>query len=181
MRLFALSLLVVAFASTTASAAPAIPPAAERFANADGEETPDFRRHVVPLLGKQGCNGRGCHGSFKGQGGFRLSLFGYDFKLDHDGLIDRVDVDAPEDSYALHKPLLEEPHEGGKRLEKGSWEYNILLKWIAGGAKTVDLDTTPRFEKLEVTPSELQFKKDGEAIQLKVVVVWSDGSREDVT
>ncbi len=181
MRHFVLSLLVVAFASATATAAPTVPPAAERFANADGEETPDFRRHVVPLLGKQGCNGRACHGSFKGQGGFRLSLFGYDFKLDHEGLIDRVDVDAPEDSYALHKPLLEEPHKGGKRLEKGSWEYNILLKWIAGGAKTVDLDKTPRFEKLEVTPSELQFKKDGEAIQLKVVVAWSDGSREDVT
>ena len=47
------------------------------------QETPSFRRHVVPLLGKLGCNGRACHGSFQGRGGFRLSLFGYDFKMDH--------------------------------------------------------------------------------------------------
>ncbi|MEO1991706.1 MAG: hypothetical protein ABGW78_07225, partial [Pirellulales bacterium] len=34
------------------------------------EEAPDFRRHVVPLMGRLGCNGRACHGSFQGQGGF---------------------------------------------------------------------------------------------------------------
>lgn len=181
MRHLALSLVFLSFGLNAKSAEELIPPAAERFKAAEVEETPDFRRHVVPLLGKQGCNSRACHGSFQGQGGFRLSLFGYDFELDHEGLIDRVDVDAPEDSYALHKPLLEEPHKGGRRLDKGSWQYNVLLKWIAGGAKTVDLEKTPRFEKLEVTPSEIEFKKDGEAIQLNVVVVWSDGSREDVT
>lgn len=181
MRHLALSLPLLALFCTVASAAPVVPPAAERFASTDGEETPDFRRHVVPLLGKQGCNSRACHGSFQGQGGFRLSLFGYDFKMDHEGLVDRVDVETPEDSYALQKALLEEPHRGGKRLDKGAWEYNVLLKWIAGGAETIDVETTPRFEKLVVTPEEIQFKKDGEAVQLKVVAVWSDGSREDVT
>ena len=181
MRHFALSLMILSLGTAAASAEELIAPAFERFKSADVEEVPDFRRHVVPLLGKQGCNSRACHGSFQGQGGFRLSLFGYDFELDHEGLIDRVDVDAPEDSYALHKPLLEEPHRGGRRLEKGAWEYNVLLKWIGGGAKTVDLEKTPRFEKLEVTPSEIQFKQDGEAVQLNVIAVWSDGSREDVT
>jgi hypothetical protein len=34
---------------------------------------------VGPLLGRLGCNGRACHGSFQGQGGFQLSLFGYDY------------------------------------------------------------------------------------------------------
>ena len=38
----------------------------------------------APLFGRLGCNGRACHGSFQGQGGFRLSLFGYDFKADHE-------------------------------------------------------------------------------------------------
>ena len=42
-------------------------------------ESPNFRRHVVALLGRLGCNGRSCHGSFQGQGGFRLSMFGFDF------------------------------------------------------------------------------------------------------
>ena len=47
----------------------------ERFASPEAAEVPDFQKHVVPLLGRLGCNGRACHGSFQGQGGFRLSLF----------------------------------------------------------------------------------------------------------
>ncbi|MBI1310920.1 DUF1549 domain-containing protein [bacterium] len=156
-------------------------PASERFASPDTDEIPDFRRLVVPVIGKLGCNSRACHGSFQGQGGFQLSLFGYDFKMDHDGLLERVDLETPADSYALHKATLDEPHRGGKRTEKGTWEYNVLLKWIAGGAKNVDLENSPTFERLEVTPSELRFSKAGETVQLKVVAVWSDGSREDVT
>ncbi len=65
-------------------AADVAPPVDQRFGTAS-EETPDFQKHVSPLLGRLGCNGRACHGSFQGQGGFRLSLFGYDFKADHEG------------------------------------------------------------------------------------------------
>ncbi|MGZ0166985.1 MAG: DUF1549 and DUF1553 domain-containing protein [Planctomycetales bacterium] len=181
---FGLSLLILAASAANifaADDAKVLPPAAERFNTGEIEEVPNFRRHMVPLLGKLGCNSRACHGSFQGQGGFRLSLFGYDFKMDHEGLFDRVDTDAPADSYAIQKALLEEPHKGGKRFDKNSWEYNLFVKWIAGGAKTIDVEKTPRFERLEVTPKELRFKKDGEKLQLKVVAVWSDGSREDVT
>src|SRR2546428_843020 len=39
-------------------------PADRRFAAAESEEVPSFQRHVVPLLGRLGCNGRACHGSF---------------------------------------------------------------------------------------------------------------------
>ena len=56
-------------------------PAQERF-SVDTKEVPDFRKHIIPLTGKLGCNSRACHGSFQGQGGFRLSLFGYDFAED---------------------------------------------------------------------------------------------------
>jgi len=181
---FGLSLLILAASAANVFAADdgkVLPPAAERFNTGEIEEVPNFRRHMVPLLGKLGCNSRACHGSFQGQGGFRLSLFGYDFKMDHEGLFDRVDTDAPADSYAIQKALLEEPHKGGKRFDKNSWEYNLFVKWIAGGAETIDVEKTPRFERLEVTPKELRFKKDGEKLQVKVVAVWSDGSREDVT
>jgi hypothetical protein len=181
---FGLSLLIVAASAANvfaADAAKVLPPAEKRFSTNDVEEVPNFRRHMVPLLGKLGCNSRACHGSFQGQGGFRLSLFGYDFKMDHEGLADRVDSEDPAGSYAIQKALLEEPHKGGKRFDKNSWEYNVFVKWIAGGAETIDVEKTPRFERLEVTPKELRFKKDGEKLQLKVVAVWSDGSREDVT
>ena len=53
-------------------------------AQADSTEVPSLQRHVLPLMGRLGCTGRACHGSFQGQGGFRLSLFGYDFKTDHE-------------------------------------------------------------------------------------------------
>ncbi|MGZ0171137.1 MAG: DUF1549 and DUF1553 domain-containing protein [Planctomycetales bacterium] len=181
---FGLALLIVAASTANvfaANAAKVLPPAAKRFSSGEIEEVPNFRRHMVPLLGKLGCNSRACHGSFQGQGGFRLSLFGYDFKMDHEGLFDRVDSDDPAGSYAILKALLEEPHKGGKRFDKNSWEYNLFVKWIAGGAETIDVEKTPRFEKLEITPKELRFNKDGEKLQLKVVAVWSDGSREDVT
>ena len=66
----------------------ALTPIPKRFASVDGDEIPSFQKHVTPLMGRLGCNGRACHGSFQGRGGFQLSLFGYDFKMDHDALLD---------------------------------------------------------------------------------------------
>ncbi|MFG0332179.1 MAG: DUF1549 domain-containing protein [Maioricimonas sp. JB049] len=155
-------------------------PASTRFQNADTDETPDFQRHLVPLMGKLGCNGRACHGSFQGQGGFQLSLFGYDFEMDHENLLDRIDTDAPAESYALHKPTLQEPHEGGRRMDVGSWEYNLFLSWIRGGAAPRS-EVAATLTTLEVTPREIRFSEAGQTRQLKAVAVWSDGTREDVT
>ena len=122
-------------------AADVLPPASERFAAADGGETPSFQRHVVPLLGRLGCNGRACHGSFQGQGGFRLSLFGYDFKADHDaltaGAAPRVDRNDPSASLMLQKPTRTVAHKGGKRIEPGSWQHHLLLRWVRAGAAGV--------------------------------------------
>ena len=179
----------LSFGSATFAADEIIAPANLRFASKDASETPNFQQHVVPLLSRLGCNGRACHGSFQGQGGFRLSLFGYDFKLDHEGLAKgdkdknkepRVLIEEPEESLALLKATLETPHRGGKRMDADSWQYNIFRNWIKAGAKSVDEDS-PKFVKLEVTPSEIQFGKDGQETQIKAVAVWSDGSREDVT
>ena len=93
-------------------------------------ESPHFQRHVVPLLGKLGCNGRACHGSFQGQGGFRLSMFGYDFQAEHENLTKgsdpRVNVNEPLESLILQKPASSEDHEGGKRFEKDGWELVAL-------------------------------------------------------
>jgi hypothetical protein len=155
-------------------------PAHERFAPADVREVPDFRKHVVPLLGRLGCNGRACHGSFQGKGGFRLSLFGYDFPADHAALTDRVNLKAPADSLILLKPTLQEAHKGGERMKVGSWEYNLIKQWIASGARGLK-DGGPYLAKLEVVPRELVFSNDGERKPLRVLATWSDGSVEDVT
>ena len=157
------------------------PSVAVRFTDAESShEVPDFQRHVTPLLGKLGCNGRACHGSFQGRGGFRLSLFGYDFKSDHDEMFGRIDPETPTESLVLQKPLMQIPHEGGRRLNEGSWEHHLLLSWIQKGAPA-RTETPAQLTRLEVTPREIQFSGDDQNAQLKAVAVWSDGSREDVT
>lgn len=169
-----------------AIAADRLAPAVERYAK-ETTEVPHFQRHVLPLMGRLGCNGRACHGSFQGQGGFRLSLFGYDFKMDHDALTagehPRVDLKNIDQSLMLDKPASDEQdyHGGGKRMAKNSWEYRLLRRWVEAGAKSVDEATDPTFVRLEVTPMETVFKKEGETTQLKVLSHWSDGTVEDVT
>src|ERR1051325_2080100 len=90
-------------------AADAYPSIAQRFSGADA--VPSYQKHVLPLMSKLGCSGRACHGSFQGQGGFRLSLFGYDFKLDHEALRGgddpRVSLKSPHDSLVLRKPTMQ--------------------------------------------------------------------------
>src|SRR6187455_836855 len=114
------------------------PPASQRFAGDKGKEVPSFQRHIVPLLGRVGCNGRACHGSFQGQGGFRLSLFGYDFAADKTALTEgeapRVDREHPAKSLILEKPTLAVDHEGGERFKPDSWQYHLLHRWIVAGA-----------------------------------------------
>ena len=187
--LMTLAATALSLGSVTFAEDAVIAPANQRFASKDSSEVPNFQQHVVPLLSRLGCNGRACHGSFQGQGGFRLSLFGYDFKLDHEGLDKgdkdkdrepRVLIEEPEESLALLKATQETPHRGGKRMDVDSWQYNIFRNWIKAGAKSVDEDS-PKFVKLEVTPSEIQFGKDGEQTQLQAIAVWSNGAREDVT
>lgn len=159
------------------------PPARERFA-ADSSTQPDFRRHVLPVMGRLGCNGRACHGSFQGRGGFRLSLFGYDFAADHEAIAagdePRVNVKEPAESLLLQKPTLQVDHEGEKRMDVGSWQYNILRRWIDAGAPAVKPEDA-EFEALEIEPREIAATGPGEGPQLRVVARWSDGSREDVT
>jgi hypothetical protein len=175
-----------------ASADGVIRPASERFAaegsTAEGSEVPHFRRHVVALAGRLGCNGRACHGSFQGKGDFRLSLFGYDFAEDHKNMlagdsmdgVPRANVKDPAASLVLRKPTLQVEHEGGERMKAGSWQYNVLLKWIKSGAANLPRNDA-EFAALEVTPKEILFQKPGQTVQLKAVARWADGTREDVT
>ncbi len=160
-----------------------------RFAAADGQtpagkEVPDFQRHVTPLLGRLGCNGRACHGSFQGQGGFQLSLFGYDFQADYDALMNadagRVDVLKSTDSLIISKPVDADMHEGGKRFEQGGWEYWVLRRWIEAQAP-FNAKNIQKIERLEVTPTELRFTNAGETQDLRAIAHWEDGTAEDVT
>ncbi len=166
-----------------------LPSFSERFQSAETAERPSFRRHVVPLMSRTGCSGRECHGSFSGQGGFQLSLFGYDFEKDHKAITQDNDgnegeirtlVDDPKNSLILTKPTMEVKHRGKKRFDKDGWEYNLVLNWIKGGAK-IDVEETGVFDRLEVFPREIVFSKPGQKVQLQVFAYWQDGTVEDVT
>ncbi|MDA7614646.1 PSD1 and planctomycete cytochrome C domain-containing protein, partial [Verrucomicrobiales bacterium] len=133
--------MFAAFSLTLRNAiADEIPLASVQFADPDTTATPDFQRHVVPLLGKLGCSSAKCHGSFQGQGDFRLSLFGFDFHQDHLEITDedRINREAPHESLLLLKPTKQVKHKGGKRFEKDGWEYHLLRSWIEAGAKGID-------------------------------------------
>ncbi|MFN3191548.1 MAG: DUF1549 and DUF1553 domain-containing protein [Aureliella sp.] len=149
---------------------------------ADGE-VPDFQKHISPLFGRLGCNGRACHGSFQGQGGFQLSLFGYDFEADYQALLEegaaRVDLEDQLESLILTKPVDADMHDGGKRYEHGEWEYWVLRKWIEAGAPFEK--EAKKLERLEVQPVEVQFASEGETADLRVLAHWEDGVSEDVT
>ena len=192
-RFLLATLLLVGFttASRTSDAAEKVVPSklaspvTVRFAGEQASEVPDFQRHVSPLLGKLGCNGRACHGSFQGRGGFRLSLFGYDFKMDHLALTKAVDdkqgprvsVENPLKSLMIEKPTEVVDHEGGLRLKTGTWEFQLLHRWIAGGAKGPAKDA-PRMLRLEVSPTELVFEKAG--LKNRGLERWDTGRRDPV-
>ena len=201
LMLFAICLLVSKFSwtaepATTTDASSigskanseTLEPLAKRFANlghggASSAEVPDFQRHIGPLLRHLGCNGRACHGSFQGRGGFQLSLFGYDFKADYAALLSqgtgRVNTTDVDQSLILAKPTDADMHEGGKRMDVGAWQHQVLRHWIAAGAPfTGQLQTLAR---LDVTPNEILFGPDVEQVELKAVAHWADGTHEDVT
>ena len=157
--------LVMSVASVAAAAPPQIVPSADiRFQSRTPQTVPDFQRHVVPLLGRLGCNSAKCHGSFQGQAGFRLSLFGFDFAADHAALVAeatteegmRLSADAPEQSLILLKATAQIDHEGGQCFKPGSWEHHLLLRWIESGAKGVKTQVVARTEVAQQTQFSAQ-------------------------
>jgi hypothetical protein len=179
--------VVAALVTATARADDTVqqPPAQQRW-SADGPGgVPGFTRHIQPLLAKSGCSNRACHGSFQGQAGFRLSLFGSDPKMDYNELLKdekgpRVDLDSPDDSLILTKATLAIDHKGGKRFDEDSWQYRMIKEWVQAGAP-FDPSKEATIEKLEITPSERVMARAGEQERLRVVAHYSDNTVEDVT
>lgn len=148
------------------------------------EPTPRFSRHVEAVFSRLGCNGGGCHGAVKGQAGFRLSLFAGDPAFDHERLLReyagrRINPADPASSLLLRKATGQIRHEGGKRTDVGSSDYELLRRWIAAGAP-LDTAENSRVTKLQVEPAN-RVGKTGERYPLKVHAHYADGSTEDVT
>jgi hypothetical protein len=144
----------------------------------------DFERHVASLLGKHGCSAGACHGSFQGKGGLRLSLFGHDPGRDFSALTRgalgrRINPGDPDSSLVLLKATGQVPHGGGKRFDRGSWQYRVVREWIAQGGRRAA--GSGQVKALRILPAEHAFSGPGESTTLKVLAEFTDGTRADVT
>jgi hypothetical protein len=143
-----------------------------------------FLTDVLPVLTKNGCNQGACHGAASGQGGFKLSLRGFDPVPDYDQIAkeklgSRINRANPDASLLLKKATAAVPHGGGQRFRKESEEYRILARWMREGAPAIE----PKLAITDVTvfPAERVIAKPGLPQQLQVTAQYSDGSTRDVT
>lgn len=148
------------------------------------EQPVDFENDLQPIFTRFGCTSGPCHGKARGQGGFQLSLLGFDHDFDFDAITKegrgrRVFPAAPERSLLLTKPTAQVPHGGGKRIEVDSPEYQTILKWIEQGLQR-RIPDAPRLQRIEVEPSSLVMKA-GDTQPLKVTAHYDDQSSRDVT
>jgi hypothetical protein len=97
-----------------------------------------FKRDVMPVFMKAGCNAGACHGTSRGKDGFHLSLFGFDpdgdyFRLTREQIGRRVNLALPEESLIVRKGLGAVQHTGGVRFETNSGLYKTLVAWLTAG------------------------------------------------
>lgn len=155
--------------------------------NVSGTQMPkhyNFENDIIPLFSKFGCNSSGCHGKAEGQNGFKLSVFGFDPRADHDALTKegrgrRVFPAAAERSLLLRKIGGDLPHGGGVRILPGSREYETLRGWIAAGLPVGEADD-PKVVSIAMAPQERVLDMQA-GQQLRVTARYSDGREEDVT
>ncbi|MDH4454965.1 MAG: DUF1553 domain-containing protein [Verrucomicrobiota bacterium] len=147
-------------------------------------EAPSFRNTIQPILTRYGCAMGACHGAAAGQGGFRLSLRGFDDEGDWLSITRsangrRLTLEDPARSLLLLKAVKAVPHKGDKRFGVNSVEYKAIADWIAAGAPGPKADD-PRIVSLSMSEPHL-VTQAGKSVQLKVTAKFSDGHSEDVT
>jgi hypothetical protein len=147
--------------------------------------TPSFRRDVMPVFFRAGCNGGNCHGSARGKDGYMLSLFGYDPAGDYFRTVEdipgrRVNTAVPAESLLVLKATGAVSHTGGKLFEKDSDLYKTLVAWIEAGAPN-DVGSVPEVTGITLPKQSVVFKAIGQQGKAHVTASYSDGSTRDVT
>ena len=144
-----------------------------------------FRRDVMPVFFRAGCNTGSCHGSARGKDGFRLSLFGYDpagdyFRLTQQMVGRRLNLAVPEQSLLLLKATGKVQHTGGELFKPDSEYYKVLRDWIDAGAPN-DAADVPVVAGISIAPEKFLFEDAGQTQAMKVTARYSDGTTRDVT
>ncbi len=144
----------------------------------------DFENDLQPIFTRFGCNSGPCHGKARGQGGFQLSLLGFDAQQDYDAITKegrgrRVFPGAAENSLLIAKPAGTIPHGGGRRLEVGGSEYQTMLNWVRQGMPRKAPDA-PTLQSITVSPSSAVLAPNP-TLPLTVTAKYSNGVERDVT
>jgi hypothetical protein len=143
-----------------------------------------FIEHVMPILSKAGCNAGACHASQFGKGGFKLSVFGFAPNDDYvaivrDGFGRRASLEDPARSLFLLKATGAVAHGGGKRLDAGSVDHQVLVQWLCNGAPRPN-PAASAVTAIKVEPVR-RVGAAGFNQQLQVLATYSDGRTADVT
>lgn len=144
----------------------------------------DFENDIQPVLTRFGCNSGPCHGKARGQGGFQLSLLGFDSDQDFNSIVKegrgrRVFAAIPDESLLLAKPTGGVAHGGGVRFSGTSSQADLFRRWIVQGMPR-RIPDAPTLVGITVKPDSIVMVADATQ-QLQVTAQYSDGSERDVT
>jgi hypothetical protein len=156
---------------------------------------PSFRRDVMPVFFRAGCNSGTCHGSARGKDGYMLSLFGYDPVGDYRRTVEeipnrRINTAVPTESLLLLKATASVPHTGGKLFDSQSELYRTLLAWIESGAPddlalagdaTNSQVSIPEVTSIQFSQDSIVFEIAKKTQPLRLTATYSDGTTRDVT
>lgn len=144
-----------------------------------------FKRDVMPIFMRAGCNQGSCHGAARGKDGFRLSLFGFDADGDHYRLTRefngrRINLALPTEGLLLEKAAGKVPHTGGDRIKEGDEYWQTLVRWHDAGVLN-DPPNIPTPTAVELYPKNAVLDGKGSTQQMVVRARYSDGTDRDVT
>ncbi|SPE51578.1 conserved exported hypothetical protein [Verrucomicrobia bacterium] len=144
-----------------------------------------FKRDVMPVFMKAGCNTGSCHGTSRGKDGFHLSLFGFDpdgdyFRLTREQIGRRINLATPEESLIVQKGLGAVQHTGGVRFGTNSALYRTLVNWLVAGAPT-DPTNTVCLTGIEIFPKSAVLLGPNAGQRFVVRAHYSDSTERDVT
>lgn len=155
-----------------------------KVANSQQPGLVSFRKDIIPVLTRTGCNSGTCHGSSRGQDGFRISLFGFDpggdyHRITREAPARRINLAFPEESLLLQKGMGAVSHTGGKRFEKDSFPYQQITQWLREGA--LDDPDAAKVTKIELYPPNTVLRGIDATQRFLVIGHYADGTRRDVS
>ena len=144
-----------------------------------------FRKDVMPVFMRAGCNTGSCHGAASGKDGFRLSLFGFDpagdyYRLTREIGARRLNLALPAESLMIEKSVGKVPHTGGKRFDEASPYYADLLRWLTASAPD-DASDVAHPDRIELYPPAAVLEGAGATQKFIVRAHYTDDTIRDVS